>query len=52
VNRMLTIAELISIIDINGVLSVVRFIRTLGDIRTGLREVNRVLGGVLWSIGL
>ncbi len=51
-NRILTITELISIIDINGVLSVVRFIRTLDDIRAGLREVDRVLGGVLWSSGL
>ena len=41
-----------SIIGINGVISVVRFIRTLSDIRAGFREAGRVLDCVLWSSGL
>ena len=49
INRALRITELISITGIYGVISVVRFIRTLSDIRAGLREAARVLGGVLWS---
>ncbi len=49
VNRALRITELISVIGIYGFITVVRFIRTLSDIRAGLREAGRVLGGVLWS---
>ncbi len=43
---------MLSFISIIGVISVVRFIRTVSDIRAGLREVGRVFGGVLWSSGL
>jgi hypothetical protein len=43
---------LISFIGIIGFISVLRFIRTVSDIRAGLRGVGRVLGGVLWSSGL
>ncbi len=49
VNRVLRITELISIIGNYGLIIAVRFIRTLSDIRAGLREAARVLGGVLWS---
>ncbi len=34
------------------VMRVLRFIRTVSNIRDGLREAGRVLGGVLWSTGL
>ncbi len=43
---------MISFIGIIGVTSVLRFIRTVSDIKAGLREVGRMLGGVLWSSGL
>ncbi len=52
VNRVLRITELISFIGIHGVISVARFIRTLSDIRAGLRKADRVLVGILWSSGL
>ncbi len=48
----LRITELIIFIGIIGVISVLRFIRTVSDIRAGLREAGHVLGGVLWSRGL
>jgi hypothetical protein len=43
---------MISFIGIIGVISVLRFIRTVYDIRAGLREAGRALGDVLWSSGL
>ncbi len=52
VNLVLRIAALISFISIIGVISVLRFNRTVSDIRAGMREAGRVLGGVLWSSGL
>ena len=42
---------MISFLGINGVISVVRFIRTVNDIRAGLRKAGRVLGGALSSAG-
>jgi hypothetical protein len=45
------ITELIGFIGINGVISVVKFIRTVSDIRAGLREDGSVLGGALSSDG-
>ncbi len=47
VDRVLKITELISFIGINGVIRVVRFIRTISDIRVGLREAGRVLADAL-----
>ncbi len=38
-----------SFIGIIGVISVLRFIRTVSDIRASLREAGRVLGGALCS---
>jgi hypothetical protein len=42
----------ISFIGIIGVISVLRFISIVSDIRAGLREAGRALGGVLWSSDL
>jgi hypothetical protein len=41
-----------SVIGINGVISVVRFIRALSDSRAGLRKAGRVLVRDLWSSSL
>ncbi len=48
-SSVLRITELMSFIGIIGVIIVLRFIRTVSDIRAGLRESARVFGGVLWS---
>jgi hypothetical protein len=37
----------ISFVGIFGVISVIRFIRTVSDIRAGTREAGRVLSSVL-----
>jgi hypothetical protein len=43
---------MISFVGTISVISVVRFVRTVNDIRAGLREAGRVLGNVLCSSGL
>ncbi len=50
--RFLRITESISFIGINGDISNIRFRRIVSEIRAGLREAGRVMGGVLWSSGL
>ncbi len=43
---------MIRLIGITGDKRVLSFIRNLSIIRAGLREAARVLGDILWSIGL
>ncbi len=52
VNLVLRITESMRIIGINGVISIVKFIRTLSDIRADLRGAGRALVGYLLSDGL